>query len=153
MLVTNLIVARQGEEIAEEHLRRENVRRADNHLPVFRVIRHLVGAPHLRETGSTHDKHDHSGHVLHSGLGLVLVPVAVSGAAGRRLVVRSVLGTTGQIREVTGVQLVLDAILHDVLDHRRPTGHLVCLVVDALLPRHCVRLLAVALENIKYNQG
>lgn len=32
------------------------------------------------------------------------------------------------------VQLVLDAILHDILDDRSPPGHLVCLLRDSLLP-------------------
>lgn len=50
-----------------------------------------------------------------------------------------------QEREVSHVQLVLDAVLHDVLDDGRPARHLVCVLVDALLARDCVPLIAATL--------
>lgn len=56
--------------------------------------------------------------------------------------------TFGQEWEVLQVQLVLDAVLHDVLYNRRPAGHLVRLISDALLPRNLVHFLPVTLQQL-----
>ena len=50
--------------------------------------------------------------------------------------------------EVRGVQLVVDGVLEDVLDGRRPAGHLVGLLRHPLLLLDLPDLAAVALERM-----
>lgn len=76
-----LVLLGQRAQIAEENLRRQDVRRADDDLPVLVGGGHLVRASHLREAGSAHDKHNDARHILDGRLRLVLVPVAVACAA------------------------------------------------------------------------
>ena len=51
------------------------------------------------------------------------------------------------------LQLALDALLDDVLDHGRPARHLVGLLSDALLARHLVRLAAATALRGREKQG
>lgn len=59
------------------------------------------------------------------------------------------LSTAGQVREVLGVQLLLDAVLDDVLHDWCPAGHLIGVLIDALFARNGVLLLPVRLPNEK----
>lgn len=59
---------------------------ADDHLPVFEGVGHLIRAAHLGEANAAHYKDNETWHVLHGGLAAVFVPVAVAGAEMRQLV-------------------------------------------------------------------
>lgn len=56
---------------------------------------------------------------------------------------------SAQEREVLLLEFLFDRVLHDVLDNRCPTAHLISLFSDSLLPRHSVDLLSVSLFRIK----
>lgn len=58
--------------------------------------------------------------------------------------VSGALSAPRQVGKMLLIQLVLDAVLHDVLNHGRPAGHLISLLGDSLFARHCVLFLAVA---------
>lgn len=61
----------------------------------------------------------------------IFVPLSIPSTA--RGMIPGTLRPTCQKREMFLVQLILDAILHDILNDRRPSWHLVCLLRDSLL--------------------
>lgn len=121
-----------GLERFQDASRGEDMGRPDDGFPLPVGLRHLVGTTHLAE-GHAPDDEDHDawpGAVLPRGL--VLVPVTVpgtdsSGAEGGR-------GTSGDVGVVFGVQLILNRILHDVLDQGSPARELIGLFTHSLLP-------------------
>ena len=98
-----------------------------NNLPVLLVGADLVAGPHLAVGGAAGDEDEDPGHRLGRSLVLlVLVPVAVTVAGGSRPL--GVLSLASQEREVVVVELVLDGLLHNVLHHRGPSRHLICVL-------------------------
>jgi hypothetical protein len=56
-------------------------------------------------------------------------------------------GSSSQVGEVLGVKLILDAVLHEILDDWSPARHLVGLFSDAFFPGWLVNLLAISLRK------
>lgn len=52
----------------------------NNNLPIFGIVRDFVGAPDFREADPADYEHNNSRQVLDRWLGLVLMPVSISGA-------------------------------------------------------------------------
>ena len=55
--------------------------------------------------------------------------------------------TTSQKGEVRVVQLVINAVLNNVLENGRPSGHLIRLIVDALLTFDLPDFLTITLKE------
>merc|ERR1719278_2019970 len=115
-----------------------------HNLPVLLVGADLVAGPHLAVGGAAGDEDEDPGHRLGRSLVLlVLVPVAVTVAGGSRPL--GVLSLASQEREVVVVELVLDGLLHNVLHHRGPSRHLICVLARSLLPSHLPNLATISI--------
>ena len=115
--------------------------------PVLLVRCDLIGRPHLTVCGSSSHEGDDAG----AGLGRALIlltagPASVAGTGGGRASA-GVLPLAAEEGELVVVELVLDRHLHDVLDHRGPPGHLICVLTGPLLSTHLPNLPAVSLRN------
>jgi len=67
------------------------------------------------------------------------------------VVARASASPSSQVGEVLLIELVFDAVLHEIFDDRGPAGHLVSLFSDAFFPCRLVNFLAVPLK-ILYNE-
>lgn len=80
-----LRVGLQRAQIAEEALRREDVRRADDYLPVFDSVRHFIRGAHFGVAHAADDEYQQTWYVFHSLLAFVFVPVTVTRAIDKRI--------------------------------------------------------------------
>ena len=115
--------------------------------PVLLFWCDLIGRPHFTVCGSSSHERNDAGAGLCSALILLAPgPASVPGTGGRRASV-GVLSLASKEGELVVVKLVLYCHLHDVLDHRGPPGHLICVLTGPLLAAHLPNLSAVTLQN------
>lgn len=66
--------------------------------------------------------------------------------------IRGILRTASQEWEVSNIQFVFNAILHDILDDRGPSGHLVGVFSDSFFSWNCILLFAITLWKYFYRK-
>ena len=119
-----------------------------DNFPVLLVCCDLVGRPHFTVSGASGHEGDDAGTGLGSALILLAAgPASIPGTGGRRASV-GVLPLASEEGELVVVELVFYRHLDDVLDHRGPPGHLICVLTGPLLAAHLPDLSAVTLKNI-----